>query len=280
MQIIPSKQYRFNRLIDAKSGKSVMVAMDHTGGGIFEGLEDYQQTLKNVIAAKPDAIMLNMALVRHFNHLFKGKGAPAIIAAIDLNMMADKLPIELMKEGQNLDIASIEEAIRYGADAIKVLMTWGQVDLKMQHKAFERIGLWAEKCAAWNIPFIVEPNLWGQNIDKSKYKDAQLLGDTARIAVEVGADALKIDVPEDVKELEKIIKACFVPVFLLGGAKGSDVKGFLEKVHKTTQAGGAGAVIGRSVWQAKDIKKMVQALKLVVYEGKLEEAIKLGQQAY
>ncbi|RKY05150.1 MAG: fructose-bisphosphate aldolase, partial [Planctomycetota bacterium] len=113
-----------------------------------------------------------------------------------------------------------------------------------------------------------------------KYKDPQMLGDTARIAVEMGADVLKIDVPDDLDELKKIIKACMVPVFLLGGSKGNDAGAFLEKVDSTMKAGAAGVVVGRSVWQAKDIKKMVQALKLVVYEGKLEEAIELAKVTY
>lgn len=280
MHLIPAKAYRYNKLIDTKSGKSVMIAMDHTGGGNFPGLEDYELTLKKVISAQPEVVMLNLAMVRHFNYLFEGRNAPAIVGTIDLNMMADKLPRELMEEGQNLEIATVEEAIRYGADAIKVLMTWGQVDLKMQHRAFERIGYWAEKCASWNIPFIVEPNLWGQKVDESKYKDPLLLGDTARIAVEVGADALKIDVPEDIEELKKIIKACIVPVFLLGGAKENKVKDFLRKVDQSIRAGAAGVVVGRSVWQAKDITKMVTALKLVVYEGKLSEAIEVAAEAY
>jgi class I fructose-bisphosphate aldolase len=280
MHIIPSKLYNYNRLINTDSGKSVMVAMDHTGGGIFPGLEDYEPVLKEVIAASPDAIMLNIAIVRHFNHLFKGREAPAIIAAIDLNMMADKLPEEMMQEGQNLGLATVEEAVRYGASAVKVLMTWGQVELEMQHRAFERIGYWSQQCARWNIPFIVEPNLWGKKIPKSKYNDPVMLGDTARIAVEMGADALKIDVPEDIEELKRIIKSCFVPVFLLGGSKGTSAKDFLERVNTTMNAGAAGVVIGRSVWQAKDIYKMVQALKLVVYEGKLEEGIKLACEAY
>jgi len=254
--------------------------MDHTGGGIFPGLEDYEATLKEVIEAGPDAIMLNMAIIRHFNHLFKGKEAPAIIAAIDLNMMADKLPKEMMQEGQNLGLATVEEAIRYGASAVKVLMTWGQVNLQMQHRAFERIGCWAQECAKWNLPFIVEPNLWGQKISKDKYKDPQMLGDTARIAVEMGADALKIDVPEDMEELKRIIEACIVPTFLLGGSKGDNAEEFLGKIDSAMKAGAAGVVVGRSVWQAKDIKKMVKVLKLVVYEGKLEEAVKIASVAY
>ncbi|MBN1546537.1 MAG: hypothetical protein JW902_07760 [Syntrophaceae bacterium] len=266
--------------MDPQSGKSVMVAMDHTGGGIFPGLEDYESVLKSVIAAGPDAVMLNMSMVRHYNRLFKGKEAPAIVAALDLNMLADKLPQEMMVEGQNLGMATVEDAVRYGASAVKVLMTWGQIDLKIQHQSFERIGYWAERCAHWNLPFIVEPNLWGQRIPKTKYKDPQMLGDSARVAVEMGADALKIDVPEDYGEIKKIIEACGVPVFLLGGSKGNDAGTFFERVDTAIKAGAGGIVVGRSVWQSKNITKMVQALKMVVHENRLAEAVKLASVAY
>ena len=280
MKLISSKQFRFGQLLNERTGKAIVVAMDHPGGGNFPGLEDFEKTLKRVIAAQPDGIMLNVAMMRHFNHLFKGKAAPAIIAAIDLNMLTEKLSRELMEEGQNLEVASVEEAIRHGATAVKVLMTWGQVDLRLQHHAFERIGIWAEKCAYWNIPFIIEPNLWGRKIGKEMYKDKTLLADTARIAVEMGADILKMDAPEDVSDLKEIVKLCMIPVFLLGGAKYGDAESFLQKVDQAIEAGAAGVVAGRSVWQAKDINAMIEALRLVVHERKLSDGLKIAFEAY
>ena len=280
MQIIPAKLHRMYRILNPETNKALVVAMDHCGGGIFPGLEDFEGMLKKVIAAQPDGVMVNMAMVRHFNHLFKGKNAPGIVAAIDLNMLAEKLGPGMMEEGQNMMMSSIEEAVRYGVDCVKVLMTWGQVDLHLQHQAFSIVGQISEQCAKWNMPYMIEPNLWGQRVDKSLYKNNKMLGDTARIAAEMGADILKIDFSGDIKAYAEVVKASIVPVFLLGGAKEGSFKPFMEKLAGAMQAGCAGAVIGRSIWQAKDINKMVEACKLAVHKNDVDGAMKLAEKAY
>lgn len=50
-----NKELRMNRLFD-KSGKTVMVAMDHGQGGVKPGLAHPEKLLAALVESKPDAL--------------------------------------------------------------------------------------------------------------------------------------------------------------------------------------------------------------------------------
>ena len=58
MIIAPGKEIRFSKLFNSEYQKTIVVALDHGGGGIYEGSEDFGLILKEIITAKPDAVML------------------------------------------------------------------------------------------------------------------------------------------------------------------------------------------------------------------------------
>ena len=70
------------------------------------------------------------------------------------------------------------------------------------------------------------------------------------MAAENGADIVKTFYTGERESFRKVIRSCYVPVLVLGGPKTHGDRAFLESIRDALDAGAAGVVIGRYVWQA------------------------------
>jgi class I fructose-bisphosphate aldolase len=170
-------------------------------------------------------------------------------------------------------VSTVEEAIRLGADAIKVLMIFGRDDPALQARNFDVVGRVCQTCHAWGMPAIVEPTTWGHRFTSKAAKNAKVLRDMARIAFEFGADVVKIDTPEDPNDFSIVAGSCPVPILVLGGAKKSSPGDLMRHVDSVVNEGALGVTFGRNVWQNPDPAGIIRALRLVVHERDLEAGI-------
>jgi class I fructose-bisphosphate aldolase len=223
-------------------------------------------------AGEPDGVIIPAQAA--FQSRFAGRGAPAMILSIDYVLFhafpSDQEAIE--EQGM---VSSVEEALRLGADAIKVLMIFGRRDPSMQARNFDMIGRVAEQCHSWGMPVIVEPTTWGHRFKGEQSKDVSILRDMARIAFEFGADVVKIDTCQDPASFQSIVDSCPVPILVLGGARKPDAASLLKDVLEIMNQGAAGVTFGRNVWQHPDPERIVRALKKVVHEKDIESALQL-----
>ena len=267
------KSLRLSRLFDHQSGNSVCVAMDHSFGGAHKGFEDPGKTLEKVLAGQPDGVIITPGTSRKFQFLFRGRNAPAMILSIDYVLFHAFPGEQDVIEEQGM-ASSVEEAIRLGADAIKILMIFGRKNPSLQSRNFDMVGRVAGTCHRWGMPVIVEPTTWGHRIDSQMAKDPALLRDMARIAFEFGADVVKIDTPENPADFSMVAESCPVPILVLGGAKKPDVESLLRDVDVVVKCGALGVTFGRNVWQHPDPARIIRALKRVVYTGDVAGAIR------
>jgi class I fructose-bisphosphate aldolase len=265
------KSLRMSRLFDRDSGHSVIVAMDHSFGGAHKGFEDPGKTLENVMTGEPDGIILTPGTSRKFQSHFAGRGAPAMIVSIDYVLFHSFPGSDEAIEEQGM-VTTVEEALRLGADGIKVLMIFGRKDPSIQARNFDTIGKVVEKAHQWGLPVMIEPTTWGHKIDQTVAKKTNLLRDIARIAFEFGADIVKVDTPENPAEFKSVSEACPVPILVLGGAKRTDTMGMLREVAEIMTQGASGVTFGRNIWQHPQPERIIRALKRVVYLGDLENA--------
>ena len=270
------KSLRMSRLFDEKTERSVLVAMDHSFGGAHKGLEDPGETLKKVLDGKPDGVIITPGTSRTFQSRFAGRGAPAMILSIDY-VLFHAYPGDTETIEEQGMVTSVEEALRLGADAIKVLMIHGRKDPSMQRRNFDMIGEIIEKSHHWGLPVIVEPTTWGHRFTPEKQKNVNVLRDMARIAFEFGADVVKIDVPENPADFKQVAESCPVPLLVLGGAKKSSDEAMLNDVLSVVQNGAAGVTFGRNVWQHENPEKIIAALKNVVFNEDVNGALKVLQ---
>jgi class I fructose-bisphosphate aldolase len=273
------KLIRLNRLFDARSQRSVTVAIDHGIGGMPAGLESPREALAAVLAGEPDGLILTPGLLKSCSELFTGRGRPALYAA------ADVAPGSTFPGGPGGGeeyrlMAGVEELLRLGADGVKMLLIFGRESATAHADNVERIAAMARACESWGVPLMVEPVLWGRKVPEAERLHPRLIQSIARIAIELGADLLKVPYPQDLEAYRRLVEASPVPVLVLGGARAETERDMLTRVADSLAAGGRGVAFGRNVFQHPNPAAVVRALRALTHEGlDVEAAVKVMREA-
>lgn len=262
------KRIRLGRIF-GEDGKAVVVAADHGFMlGPIRGVVNLEETLKKVIEGGPDAILLAPGQAASLINLFHGKDAPALLVRADwTNAFRDRtytLPARIIR-----DVGTIRarEALALDASGIVVYLFIGLGDEAEEARNIKMISSFSRDCERLGLPLIVEPLPMGERVTKTNYVD--LVSLSVRMAVELGADALKVPYTGDPYTFEKIVSASSgVPVLALGGYSGVTLRDSLEVVEEVMRAGGSGIVYGRNIVQAKDPAEMVRHVRAIVHEGR------------
>jgi DhnA family fructose-bisphosphate aldolase class Ia len=261
---------RLGNLFD-ESGHSVVIAMDHGFMGRPRGFEDPRGLIKAVIGAQPDGLILTAGMTRHAADLLTGRGAPGIVMAMD----------QVIHEAENSTghveahrpLTSVEEALRLGVDVAKTMLVMGLDSRAEQAENIAYLASMSELCRRHEVPLMVEPYLHGPRVPTDPDARAACLADGARIALEVGADILKLEYTGDKESFRAVVDASPVPVFILGGPKRPTRRETLADVVDAAECGVVGLTIGRNVWQHPDPIRMVAALRTALVDRDLERAM-------
>jgi class I fructose-bisphosphate aldolase len=162
--------------------------------------------------------------------------------------------------------ASVEDAVRLGADAVGYTMYLGS---PRQDADLHQLKGVREDCDRYGMPLIVWAYPRGSAIDKKGGAGSFYAIDyAARMAMEMGADVVKLNMPKIDPEKDKdspapynegnfsqqeAIEHCVASagrslVVLSGGSKADD-ETVLEHTRMIMEAGGSGVIFGRNVWQ-------------------------------
>jgi class I fructose-bisphosphate aldolase len=162
--------------------------------------------------------------------------------------------------------ASVEDAVRLGADAVGYTMYLGSPRQGDDLHQLKRV---REDCDRFGMPLIVWAYPRGAAIDKKGGAGSFYAIDyAARMAMEMGADVVKLNMPKLDPEKDKdspapyneggfsqqeAIEQCVASagrslVVLSGGSK-TDDDTVIEHTKMIAQAGGSGVIFGRNVWQ-------------------------------
>jgi fructose-bisphosphate aldolase, class I len=162
--------------------------------------------------------------------------------------------------------ASVEDGVRIGADAIGYTLYVGS---PRQDDDFIQLGNVRRDCDRYGMPLVVWAYPRGRDIDKKGGRDSFYAIDyAARVAMEMGADVVKLNMPKLNPEKDKDSPAPYndmeitqeeairevvqsagrALVVLSGGSKVDDDK-LLAQTRAIMEAGGSGVIFGRNVWQ-------------------------------
>lgn len=261
-----AKEIRIARLLNPESGKAVNIPVDHGSVmGNVPGLTDPVATLERLIELGIDSTLVNAGFAKITEHLFESKMAPGRVLTSDLPLLSCVPGTQEHVMGQE-QVASVEAAIRGGFDAMKVLLIWGVEEKLMMH-SLKFIANLAEECDRWNMPFMIEPVFWGEQIPAEKHNDPELIEHGARIALEIGADILKMPYTGDQEGFADLVRRVKVPVMVLGGPKSESLRDVFVVARESIDAGAVGIVFGRNVWQHPQMDEVVRTLQDVVHKG-------------
>ena len=101
------------------------------------------------------------------------------------------------------------------------MLTW---EILTNPKCFRTLGSVGDACAEWQVPLLVMMYVRGSNGTADAPDSA--IAHAARIAAELGADIIKIPVPEDYRTLKEIAAGLPVPVVVAGGSRIAECRGF------------------------------------------------------
>jgi class I fructose-bisphosphate aldolase len=162
--------------------------------------------------------------------------------------------------------ASVEDGVRIGADAIGYTLYVGSP--RQDEDLIQLKGV-REECDRYGMPLVIWAYPRGRDIDRKGGRDSFYAIDyAARVAMEMGADVVKLNMPKINPDKDKdspapynemqvtqaeAIRQCVESagralVVLSGGSKVDDDT-LLEHVRMIMEAGGSGVIFGRNVWQ-------------------------------
>lgn len=160
---------------------------------------------------------------------------------------------------------SVKDAVRLGADAIGYTLYVGS---PAQDRDIAQLNTVRADCERYGMPLVVWSYPRGTFAEKKGGRDSIYCVDyAARMAEELGADVVKINLPKgtspdspkpyntlQMDELEmakKVVKSAGKCLVLFsGGSKASDAD-LLHKVDICMKAGATGLIFGRNMWQRK-----------------------------
>jgi class I fructose-bisphosphate aldolase len=162
--------------------------------------------------------------------------------------------------------ASVEDAVRLGADAVGYTLYVGSPS---QGEDLVQLRQVREACERYGMPLVVWSYPRGEAIDaKGGAGSFYAIDYAARMAMEMGADVVKLNMPKINPEKDKdapapynemevdqaeAIRQCVESagrslVVLSGGSKVDD-ETVLQNCRDVMAAGGSGVIFGRNVWQ-------------------------------
>ena len=244
------KVRRASRFI-GKDGRSFLVAIDmqsSTGSG--PDLDVVEQ----VAEGGPDGVLASWQVARRYPEAFSDCG---------LILRIDGALSQMGNYGQS-DTFSLmygaEQAAMIGADAVVLMAFPGADD---EHLSLRRLSAVVKECEQIGMPVIAEsiPGTWARAIPW----DTEHISKSARICVEIGADAIKTMAPPEISDLSEVVANCEAPLFVLGGPKKDSEEEVLQYATDVVAAGASGIAFGRNTWGAESPTEMVKKLHAAVH---------------
>ena len=263
------KQYRLNRLFNAKSGNCFDVAVDH---GFFDdpafiaGIENMEKAVRTLVDAGPDAIQLTQGQANLLQSI-PGKQKPALVLRLDTaNIYGKTLP----GVRYNVTIADpVGTALRLDAACVCINLFKIPGAPEVQQQCVQNILAIIPEAHRYGLPVMIEPLVardyasgsGGYMVDGDPGKIIALV----RQAVELGADIIKADPTDDVEDYPKVVEvAGKIPVLVRGGGRVSDEE-ILKRTEALMKTGIRGIVYGRNVIQHSDPAGITRALMAIVH---------------
>lgn len=176
--------------------------------------------------------------------------------------------------------ASVEDAVRLGADAVGYTLYVGS---PRQDQDLHQLKGVREECDRYGMPLVIWAYPRGAALDKKGGQHTFYAIDyAARMAMEMGADVVKLNLPKIDPEQDKLAPAPYNEleisqeeavrqvvesagrslVVLSGGSRISDDQ-LLNQTRYIMEAGGSGVIYGRNVWQREwsEAREIIDQIK-------------------
>jgi len=197
-------------------------------------------------------IILQKGIASKYKKEIKKSKIPLIIKLNGKTSLYDGEPM-------SKQLCSIDEAVKLGATAVGYTIYIGSEYEPLMFEEFENI---EREAHAKGLPVIAWIYPRGKSIRHKS--ESELLAYSARVALEIGADFVKLKPTENLNDLKWAIRnAGKCKVVFAGGAKTSELH-FLEEVKIISKSGATGVAVGRNIWQHPSPINLTQKVKKIL----------------
>lgn len=269
LNLAPGKKARLYRLLyqTGPANGTLMIlpidqGLEHGPRDFFDAPESQDPDFQFRIALEGrfSAVACHIGLAEKYYPGYAGK-VPLILK------LNGKTEIPSDQEPLSPQLATVEDAVRLGADAVGYTLYIGS---PRQDEDFEQFRAIREEADRYGMPIVVWSYPRGSAIESKGGKDSVYAVDyAARVAQELGADVIKLNVPKIDPEkltmtpkayqrawtqeqaLEQVIRSAGRSLVIFAG--GDKVEGgmALGKAEACMNAGATGLIFGRNVWQRR-----------------------------
>ncbi|HWP08201.1 MAG TPA: 2-amino-3,7-dideoxy-D-threo-hept-6-ulosonate synthase [Polyangiaceae bacterium] len=258
------KRGRLSRLIHPTYRRATILALDHgfTMGPV-PGLERIGQRLQGVGRDALDAVVVHQGMVERLMPLFEGAHRPGLIVhlsgATQLSPSANEKRL----------VCTVEHALRLGADGVSVHANLGA---KSENQMLVDLAAVSQACQHWGVPLLAM--MYPRPDVGAASSEPRHVAHAVRIAMEVGADLVKVPYTGTRESFARVLEDVDIPVFVAGGAKVESDEELLRFVDDALQAGAAGVTFGRNIFQSAHPVRIARAVASMVHSRfSLEEAL-------
>jgi class I fructose-bisphosphate aldolase len=206
------------------------------------------------MAGEPDYVSIQPGAARRLWSAYAGKAALVIQAGCFT-------PDDRIRQL----IATPEDAVRYGADALAVAIP---VRGNTEGEYIRWLTDTVNSAARFEMPVIahVYPRDFADGGAKIVFTPDEIAY-AVRIGLETGVDVIKVGYTGDFDSFRETVTTCPTPIVIAGGPKADTLLGALKQTADALRAGAKGAVVGRNLWGHGDTTKAARAFKLVIHDG-------------
>lgn len=233
-------QLRLHRLSRHGDRRLLVVPLDHSvTDGPIRSAAGLSRLVNQLAGSGVDAVVLHKGSVRRID--------PAAFRRTALIVHLSASTVHAADPDAKYLVASVEEALRLGADAVSVHVNLGSAAERQQ---VADLATTAGACDRWSVPLLAMMYPRGPQIRDPR--DPALLAHAATLAADLGADLVKTPYAGSPAAMADVVRACPVPLLAAGGPKLAD-SGLLPRyVTGVIRSGAAGVAIGRNIFQAAD----------------------------
>ncbi len=243
---------RLASIFDPRSGRTVMLAFDH---GYFQGPTTGLERIDLDVVPLTrwaDTVMCTRGVLRSTipptyrgGVVLRASGGPSILSD-DLS---------------NEEIAlSMEDAVRLNAAAVAVQVYVGGKNEKRTVHNMTRLVDAGQRHGIATLAVTA--------VGRELTRDARYMRLATRICAELGASYVKTYYVDD--GFDTVTAACPVPIVIAGGKKLPEPDA-LRLAWRAVEEGAAGVDMGRNIFQSKNPRAMIQAVRSVVHDGESPE---------
>ncbi len=246
------KALRLERLLKEQS-PAFIVPIDHTvSDGPFTDAKSYDRIVSAIADNGADALVVHKGRLAHLPKSVYGKIAFMVHISASTRYAPDP--------NYKYAVADVEDCLRRGADAISLHVNLGSDTEDQQVRVLAET---ADACEKYGLPLLAMMYPRGPGVKNKPL--AETVKHCAALAVDLGADVVKLPLAGTGVEMRGIIESCPIPVVTAGGSQVTDVE-FNQFVGDVMKAGARGIAAGRNVFMAadpgakvRDVRRILQA---------------------